>query len=81
MQFKEVFNYFLDWKLITFNFVNGCNMKKAHYILSFEIYIPDQETHNSRSLDKVSRRAMLAVVDYLRRQKRWIQAFQNIGLI
>ncbi|KAF2973693.1 hypothetical protein EK904_004535 [Melospiza melodia maxima] len=30
----------------------------------------DQETHNSRSLDKVSRRAMLAVVDYLRRQKR-----------
>uniref|UniRef100_A0A8C9U8F7 non-specific serine/threonine protein kinase n=1 Tax=Serinus canaria TaxID=9135 RepID=A0A8C9U8F7_SERCA len=30
----------------------------------------DQETHNFRSLDKVSRRAMLAVVDYLRRQKR-----------
>uniref|UniRef100_A0A8C3MZA8 non-specific serine/threonine protein kinase n=1 Tax=Geospiza parvula TaxID=87175 RepID=A0A8C3MZA8_GEOPR len=30
----------------------------------------DSETHNSRSLDKVSRRAMLAVVDYLRRQKR-----------
>ncbi|XP_052668315.1 serine-protein kinase ATM isoform X2 [Harpia harpyja] len=30
----------------------------------------EQETHNSRSLDKVSRRAMLAVVDYLRRQKR-----------
>ncbi|KAM9300934.1 serine-protein kinase ATM isoform 3-T5 [Morus bassanus] len=30
----------------------------------------EQETHNFRSLDKVSRRAMLAVVDYLRRQKR-----------
>ncbi|KAM6385454.1 serine-protein kinase ATM isoform 5-T11 [Alca torda] len=30
----------------------------------------EQETHNSRSLDKISRRAMLAVVDYLRRQKR-----------
>uniref|UniRef100_A0A8C3U3C7 non-specific serine/threonine protein kinase n=1 Tax=Catharus ustulatus TaxID=91951 RepID=A0A8C3U3C7_CATUS len=30
----------------------------------------DSETHNFRSLDKVSRRAMLAVVDYLRRQKR-----------
>ncbi|KAM9389462.1 serine-protein kinase ATM [Phaethornis superciliosus] len=30
----------------------------------------DQETHNLKSLDKVSRRAMLAVVDYLRRQKR-----------
>ncbi|NXN23490.1 ATM kinase, partial [Nycticryphes semicollaris] len=30
----------------------------------------DQENHNFRSLDKVSRRAMLAVVDYLRRQKR-----------
>lgn len=45
-------------------------MTKVHDILSFEIYIPDQETHNFRSLDKVSRRAMLAVVDYLRRQKR-----------
>ncbi|XP_064027162.1 serine-protein kinase ATM isoform X2 [Pogoniulus pusillus] len=31
---------------------------------------PEQETHNFRSLDKVSRRSMLAVVDYLRRQKR-----------
>uniref|UniRef100_A0A8C3QT69 non-specific serine/threonine protein kinase n=1 Tax=Cyanoderma ruficeps TaxID=181631 RepID=A0A8C3QT69_9PASS len=30
----------------------------------------DSESHNFRSLDKVSRRAMLAVVDYLRRQKR-----------
>ncbi|NWQ76792.1 ATM kinase, partial [Columbina picui] len=30
----------------------------------------EQETHNFRSLDKVSRRTMLAVVDYLRRQKR-----------
>ncbi|XP_076184293.1 serine-protein kinase ATM isoform X3 [Aptenodytes patagonicus] len=30
----------------------------------------EQETRNFRSLDKVSRRAMLAVVDYLRRQKR-----------
>ncbi|XP_040439477.1 serine-protein kinase ATM isoform X2 [Falco naumanni] len=30
----------------------------------------EQEAHNFRSLDKVSRRAMLAVVDYLRRQKR-----------
>ncbi|NWW78521.1 ATM kinase, partial [Climacteris rufus] len=30
----------------------------------------EQESHNFRSLDKVSRRAMLAVVDYLRRQKR-----------
>ncbi|KAM6290797.1 serine-protein kinase ATM [Porphyrio hochstetteri] len=30
----------------------------------------DQEMNNFRSLDKVSRRAMLAVVDYLRRQKR-----------
>uniref|UniRef100_A0A663LSX9 non-specific serine/threonine protein kinase n=1 Tax=Athene cunicularia TaxID=194338 RepID=A0A663LSX9_ATHCN len=30
----------------------------------------DSETHNFRSLDKVSRRTMLAVVDYLRRQKR-----------
>ncbi|XP_075580028.1 serine-protein kinase ATM [Pelecanus crispus] len=30
----------------------------------------EQETHGFRSLDKVSRRAMLAVVDYLRRQKR-----------
>ncbi|NXJ58989.1 ATM kinase, partial [Rostratula benghalensis] len=30
----------------------------------------DQENHSFRSLDKVSRRAMLAVVDYLRRQKR-----------
>uniref|UniRef100_A0A8C3EGG5 non-specific serine/threonine protein kinase n=1 Tax=Corvus moneduloides TaxID=1196302 RepID=A0A8C3EGG5_CORMO len=30
----------------------------------------DSEAHNFRSLDKVSRRAMLAVVDYLRRQKR-----------
>lgn len=56
-------------------------MTKVHYILSFEIYIPEQETHNSRSLDKVSRRAMLAVVDYLRRQKRWITAFQNVPLI
>ncbi|XP_068000723.1 serine-protein kinase ATM [Melanerpes formicivorus] len=31
---------------------------------------PEQESHNFRSLDKVSRRSMLAVVDYLRRQKR-----------
>ncbi|NXW63760.1 ATM kinase, partial [Eurystomus gularis] len=30
----------------------------------------EQETQNCRSLDKVSRRSMLAVVDYLRRQKR-----------
>ncbi|XP_010143177.1 PREDICTED: serine-protein kinase ATM [Buceros rhinoceros silvestris] len=30
----------------------------------------DSENQNFRSLDKVSRRAMLAVVDYLRRQKR-----------
>ncbi|XP_052526849.1 serine-protein kinase ATM isoform X3 [Tympanuchus pallidicinctus] len=30
----------------------------------------EQETHVLRSLDKVSRRTMLAVVDYLRRQKR-----------
>uniref|UniRef100_A0A669QMV8 non-specific serine/threonine protein kinase n=1 Tax=Phasianus colchicus TaxID=9054 RepID=A0A669QMV8_PHACC len=30
----------------------------------------DSETHVLRSLDKVSRRTMLAVVDYLRRQKR-----------
>ncbi|NXF07653.1 ATM kinase, partial [Smithornis capensis] len=30
----------------------------------------EQEIHNFRSLNKVSRRAMLAVVDYLRRQKR-----------
>ncbi|XP_062471298.1 serine-protein kinase ATM [Pezoporus occidentalis] len=30
----------------------------------------DQETHNFKSLDKVSRRAMLTVVDYLRRQNR-----------
>nr|XP_009682092.1 PREDICTED: serine-protein kinase ATM isoform X1 [Struthio camelus australis] len=30
----------------------------------------EQESHMFRSLDKVSRRAMLAVVDYLRRQKR-----------
>ncbi|NWX93244.1 ATM kinase, partial [Nothoprocta pentlandii] len=30
----------------------------------------EQESHPFRSLDKVSRRTMLAVVDYLRRQKR-----------
>ncbi|NXU56060.1 ATM kinase, partial [Turnix velox] len=30
----------------------------------------EQETSNCRSMDKVSRRTMLAVVDYLRRQKR-----------
>lgn len=30
----------------------------------------EQETHVLRSVDKVSRRTMLAVVDYLRRQKR-----------
>lgn len=45
-------------------------MKQVHYFLSFEIYILEQETHVLRSLDKVSRRTMLAVVDYLRRQKR-----------
>lgn len=45
-------------------------MTNVHCILSFEINIPDQENQNIRSLDKVSRRAMLAVVDYLRRQKR-----------
>lgn len=45
-------------------------MTQVHYFLFFEIYILEQENQVFRSLDKVSRRTMLAVVNYLRRQKR-----------